>query len=120
MLDASIDSASTAALIAVQSKEYAGRPWCRRELSIFRRPRMEKGANKSFEQWKLHPIVVVNALEAGAQTTSIPEIGNATQIRWSTDPIEQEEQIVTTVLRDALLAEFHAALGRSKASNTKK
>jgi hypothetical protein len=117
VLDASIDSASTAALIAVQSKEYAGRPWCRRELSIFRRPRMEKGANKSFEQWKLHPIVVVNALEAGAQTTSIPEIGNATQIRWSTDPIEQEEQIVTTVLRDALLAEFHAALGRSLGAN---
>jgi hypothetical protein len=117
VLDASIDSASTAALIAVQSKEYAGRPWCRRELSIFRRPRKEKGANKDFEQWKLHPIVVVNALESGAQTTSIPEIGNATQIRWSTDPIEQEEQIVTIVLRDALLAEFHAALGRSLGAN---
>jgi SLOG cluster2/TIR domain len=126
VLDGSIQSNSTAALIAVQSEKYATRPWCRRELSIFRRPRQEKSPRGAAEQWKLHPIVVVNALESGAQTTSIPEIGNATVIRWSSEEppeeqpqrsliperVQQEEQIVTTVLRDTLLASFHSALGR--------
>jgi hypothetical protein len=115
VLDASIQSSQTAALIAVRSARYASRPWCRRELSLFRRPRQESINGQLPERWRLQPMLVVDALEPGARTVGIPETGNATLIRWSDDAPELEEQIVTTVLRDALLAAFHASLGRSLA-----
>jgi hypothetical protein len=57
-------------------------------------------------------MLVVDALEGGARTPGIPELGNTPLIRWSDDVPDQEEQIVTTVLRDALLATFHAGVGR--------
>lgn len=116
VLDANIQSSQTAALIAVRSALYASRPWCRRELSLFRRPRREPDSALLPERWRLQPMVVVDALAPGARTVGIPETGNATLIRWSDDAPDLEEQIVTTVLRDAMLAEFHSALGRSLVS----
>lgn len=113
VLDASIQSSHTAALIAVRSARYASRPWCRRELSLFRRPRQESVDGQLPERWRLQPMLVVDALEPGARTVGIPETGNATLIRWSDESPDLEEQIVTTVLRDALLAAFHSSLGRS-------
>ena len=61
----------------------------------------------------MNPTVVVDALEGGAHSTGIPELGNAPVIRWSDQTVEQEEQVVTFVLRDALLSAFHAAVGRT-------
>lgn len=92
---------------------YATRPWCRRELSLFRRPVQEISAPGAAEHWRVHPVVVVDALEETALTPGIPELGNATLIRWSEQVIDQAEQIVTVVLRDALLASYHAAVGRT-------
>ncbi|WP_298826315.1 toll/interleukin-1 receptor domain-containing protein [uncultured Piscinibacter sp.] len=116
VLESSLRSSQTAALIAVRSARYASRPWCRRELSLFRRPRRESNEGELPERWRLQPMLVVDALEPGARTVGIPEMGNATLIRWSDDAPDLEEQIVTTVLRDALLAAFHSSLGRSLAS----
>ena len=48
-----------------------------------------------------------------AHSGGIPEFGNAPLIRWSDEVADQEEHIVTTVLRDALLAAFHRGLGRT-------
>lgn len=101
-----------AALIAVRSARYADRPWCRRELSRFRRPRQDDASPRKTQFWTLNPTLVVDALEDGTQTFCIPEVGNATTIRWSLSVPQQEEQIVTTVLRDVLLASHHRALGR--------
>lgn len=64
------------------------------------------------EHWRLSPMLVVDALAEGARTPGIPELGNTPLIRWSDNVPEQEEQIVTTVLRDALLAAFHSGVGR--------
>ena len=106
-----IGVAQTAAMIAVRSAEYARRPWCRRECSLFRRPVILALAGRTAEHWALNPTLVVDALAGGALTPGIPELGSTATIRWSEDIAAQEEQIVTTVLRDVLLAAFHRALG---------
>ncbi|WP_158219813.1 toll/interleukin-1 receptor domain-containing protein [Ideonella sp. A 288] len=114
VLQSNVASKQTAAMIAVRTERYASRPWCRRELSLFRRPWQEPlPAAMTTEHWRLHPMVIVDALEPGRQTLGVPEFGNATAVRWSDSLPDQEETIVTLVLRDALLAAFHAALGRS-------
>jgi hypothetical protein len=117
VLQSSVQASLTAAMIAVKSARYASRPWCRRELALFRKPVQEESDTGMAERWRLNPMVVVNALEAGAQTSGIPEIGNATHIGWSAEQSDQEEQIVTLVLRDVLLAAFHSALGGSIPGN---
>jgi hypothetical protein len=106
-----ISEAHTAALIIILSALYASRPWCRRELSLFRKPLLDRH-HGAMESWRLNPLLVVDALDPGTQTLGIPEIGNAPHIRWTDDQKDLEEQVVTLVLRDALLRAFHAALGR--------
>ena len=113
VLDRNVQGEETAALIAVRSARYASRPWCRRELSLFRRPLPETADPLTATRWRLSPVVVVEAIEGGGRTAGIPELGNAPLIRWDDTVPEQEEQIVTTLLRDAMLAAFHGALGRT-------
>ena len=113
VLQSNVHGVQTAAMIAVRSGRYASRPWCRRELSLFRRPILERPQRGSAERWRINPIVIVDALEGGVQTSGIPELGNTPIIRWSEQVENQEEQVVTTLLRDALLAVFHTALGRA-------
>lgn len=96
----------------MRSAHYALRPWCRREFALFRVPREDKALQGQAEHWQLSPMLVVDALEGGARTPGIPEFGNTPLVRWSDEVPEQEEQIVTMVLRDALLAAFHAGMGR--------
>lgn len=48
-----LDSPDTAAFIAIRSAHYARRPWCRRELSVFRRPRAQSPAPSGAERWQL-------------------------------------------------------------------
>ena len=111
VLERDVQGEETAALIAVRSARYASRPWCRRELSLFRRPIPETPDPVTATRWRLSPVVVVEAMESGGRTVGIPELGNAPLIRWDDAVPEQEEQIVTTLLRDAMLAAFHSAVG---------
>jgi hypothetical protein len=66
-----VAAAETAGFIAVRSAEYARRAWCRRELSLFRRPRLVvppvsgDGSPKPAERWGMYPAIVVEAIEAG-------------------------------------------------------
>jgi hypothetical protein len=110
VLEADLGANQTAALIAVRSARYASRPWCRRELSLFRTPRRE-APGSCF--WQLSPVLVVDAIEPGASTQGLPELGNAPIIRWADGTVEdQEAHIVTIVLRDAMLGAVHAAIGK--------
>jgi hypothetical protein len=113
VLQSSLPATQTAAMIAVRSARYESRPWCRRELALFRRPIQEVTEPGKAEQWRLNPTVVVDALDDASQTPGIPELGNAPLIRWSDKVSDQAEQIVTIVLRDALLGSFHASVGRT-------
>ena len=113
VLQTNVQGAQTAALIAVRSARYASRPWCRRELALFRRPLQESVTPGLPERWRLNPVVVVDALDGGSRTLGVPELGNAPMIRWAGEVEGQEEQVVTTILRDALLAAFHTAVGRT-------
>ena len=113
VLEDDLQADETAALIAVRSANYASRPWCRRELSLFRRPvPSEIPVPGMGERWRLNPMLVVDALENSQQSSGIPELGNTSIIRWSDEGKDPEEKIVTTLLRDVMLAEFHTALGR--------
>lgn len=113
VIQRTLDSNDTAAMIAVRSVKYANRPWCRRELSIFRRPRQAATPPGKAQQWRLYPTLVVEAMEGRLLSSGIPEIGNSTAIRWTDTEEGLEELIVTTVIRDAMLASFHSALGAS-------
>lgn len=108
-----LDSSDTAAMIVVRSAAYASRPWCRRELSLFRKPRPEPPAAGRPEQWRLYPSLIVEAMEGRELSMSIPEIGNSRVIRWTDNDPGLVELIVSTVIRDAMLASFHSALGAS-------
>jgi hypothetical protein len=56
---------------------------------------------------------VVEAMEGRERSFGIPELGNSPMIRWNAADPNLEELIVTTVIRDAMLAAFHSALGTS-------
>ncbi len=113
VIRSNMQSAHTAAMIAVRSTRYASRPWCRRELSLFRRPLQDGQALQGGERWRLNPLLIVDVLDGSAETRNIPEIGNAPVVRWRDDSPEQEEHVVTTVMRNVMLGTFHAALGRT-------
>ena len=105
-----LGSSPTAALIAVRSASYASRPWCRREFSLFRQPQCDAPSESGAERWFSYPSLVVEAMEAGKSSAGIAEFGNSTLIRWDEDVPDMEELIITTVIRDAMLASFHSAL----------
>ncbi len=113
VLDHALREEETAALVAVRSARYASRPWCRREIALFRRPRLEapeKG--RQSQHWRLSPTLVVEAMDGGKHTWGIPELGNAPVIGWeSGETAGHEERVVTTLLRDVLLAAYHRAVG---------
>jgi hypothetical protein len=113
VIEKALASRDTAAFIAVRSARYASRPWCRREFSLFRRPQRENPDSSGAECWRIYPSLVVEAMEGQEQSAGIPELGNSPVIRWSDDDHSPEELIVTTVIRDAMLAAFHSALGAS-------
>lgn len=114
VLNDSLAASSTAAMIAVRSARYAFRPWCRREVSTFRRPRFDPTSSaKGNRRWMLYPLLVVDAMDDGTESLGVPEFGNAPMIRWRKDPPGIEERIVTMVMRDALLAAYHSAVGAS-------
>jgi hypothetical protein len=108
-----LDSKDTAAFIAVRSAHYASRPWCRREFSLFRTPRPENPNDPQPACWRLYPSLVVEAMEGRELSAGIPELGNSPVIRWSDDEQSPAELVVTTVIRDAMLASYHSALGAS-------
>jgi len=74
---AGLDALTTAAMIAVRSARYASRPWCRRELSLFRRPRRENPESDGAERWRLHPSLVVEAMSAASFPPAFPNWATA-------------------------------------------
>ena len=108
-----LGSTSTAAFVAVRSAMYSSRPWCRRELSLFRRPRPGPAVPGKPEQWRVYPTLVVEAMEGRHLAGGIPELGNSPVIRWTGHDGDMEELIITTVIRDAMLAAFHSTLAAS-------
>jgi hypothetical protein len=111
VLDTALEANETAALISVSTEQYSARPWCRREIALFRRPRQDRLPGLSARRWILHPTLVVDALESGRQTAGIAELGNSSLIRWDEMAADQPERVITTLLRDVMLGAFHAAIG---------
>jgi hypothetical protein len=78
----------------VKVPEYAGRPWCQRELSLFRRPRLEGHSVRGRRALVHYPSLVVEAMQAGKSSTGVPEFGNSALIRRADDVPNLEELIV--------------------------
>jgi hypothetical protein len=116
IIERDLTARETAAMIAVRSRKYASRPWCRRELSLFRRPLQLSQDGDAVERWRLHPTLVVDALTPDGETLGIPEFGNAPCLRWEDLP-GREEVVVSSLLRDVMLSAFHTALGQAVAMN---
>ncbi|MDQ7251277.1 toll/interleukin-1 receptor domain-containing protein [Dongia sedimenti] len=114
VIQRAVQSSETAAMIAVRTTKYSSRPWCRRELSMFRRPIcVNAGESGTAQRWRLYPLLVVEAMEGMELSAGIPEFGNSQVVRWTDQVPDIDEFIVTTVIRNAMLASFHAALGAS-------
>jgi len=113
VIQSGLGSPDTAAFIAIRSARYASRPWCRREVSSFRTPQPEIQSSNGYERWRIYPALVVEAMEGRQFSSGVPEFGNSPVIRWTDDDPGMEELIITTIIRDAMLASFHSALGAS-------
>lgn len=121
VLEKTLNDDETAAFVAIRSKAYAKSPWCRREIQLFRQP-VEVKSSKSVQldggempsYWRMNPVLVVDALTDGDITSGVPEVGNATIVRWSNTEADHEEKIVSMLMRDVLLGEFYAMKGLSK------
>ena len=112
-IEQDLQSTATAAMISVRSAKYSSLPWCRRELSRFRRPRPEDPKENPLvaRRWRLHPTLVVEAMGNGESSPGMAELGNSPFIRRADDDKDLAELIVTSVIRDAMVASFHSALG---------
>lgn len=97
--------AGSAAMIAVVSDAYAARPWCRREVALARRPRAEPEHPRC---WAIQPVLAVDHLNAAA-TRGIPELGNATLIRWQP---ERALETVDLLMLEVLLGSYHRLRAR--------
>lgn len=98
-------SSDSAAMIAIVSDGYAVRPWCRREVSLARKPRAEPGAPKC---WAIRPLLVVDNLSHRV-TRTIPELGNATVVRWQP---ERALETVDVLMLEILLSSYHRLRAR--------
>lgn len=90
--------AEAPAMIAIHTDQYGSRPWCRRELASFRRPRqMPSGV------WHLRTLVVVDHLHSGVARV-LGELAGAPLLRY----IQGEEpSILDRVVRALVLGEYH-------------
>jgi hypothetical protein len=95
----------SAAMMAVVSDAYAARPWCRREVALARKPRRDPAAACC---WWIQPVLVVDALTS-TPSRSIPELGNATVVRWSP---ERTLETVDLLMLEVLLGSYHRLRAR--------
>lgn len=95
----------SAAMIAIVSDAYASRPWCRKEIALARKPRQDAEGSSC---WWIQPVIVVDALHS-APTRSIPELGNATLVRWTE---AGALHIVDLLMLEVLLNSYHRLRAR--------
>ena len=103
VLDRTLES-ETAAMIVVNSDHYASRPWCRREIQVFSRPkqsRIYKGV------WEKPPVLIVQSMNGGIASNAIPEFGNSPVLQWRD---EDEALCIDTLLREAIFRTYHSTL----------
>lgn len=112
VLNNSLESGETAALIAVVSDAYASRPWCRRELRTFCKPKcLLKGY---VEVWSQQPVLVVDVLEGKRLTRGLTELATVPVLRWRDELADrqQEETIITTLLREVFFDGYCRLISR--------
>ena len=95
----------SAAMMVVVSDAYAARPWCRREVALARKPRRDPAAACC---WWIQPVLVVDALTS-TPSRNIPELGNATVVRWSA---ERTLETIDLLMLEVLLGSYHRLRAR--------
>lgn len=96
------------AMIAVHTERYASRPWCRYEVSEFRRPFPLFKSRPKKQFFGVRPCLVVEAISPSHYTRSVPEFGNCQVLAWdSNDPRTSAEAAVMLTMRNIILAQTH-------------
>ncbi|MCA9059794.1 MAG: toll/interleukin-1 receptor domain-containing protein, partial [Planctomycetaceae bacterium] len=102
----------TAALIAVMSDAYPGRPWCRKEATLARTPRCLADRKIGNRIWTLQPVVAVR--QTGTQwTRGMPMLEGVPAISWN--PVHSAEltaKVVDRLVLDVLLRQVHLQLAQ--------
>jgi hypothetical protein len=130
VLEETLES-EAAALIAIEGDAYASRPWCRREVRLFREPR--NLALERFRQaiararrglptrwprptrsdlWIVQPVLVINTMSGKRDepTTAIAELGNSPMLRWQE---EKKYLYINALLRETILRSFSQRVAES-------
>lgn len=90
----------TAAMIAVYTDAYAGRPWCQRELRLAREPFPFGDGPR---RWANKPLLILDALDH-RRTRFLGEVGQAPVIRWNPD---NASETIDLLLREVLLTLYY-------------
>lgn len=108
----------SAGMIVIHGSQYAERPWCRREIRQFQKPRPDTSgtSRKKARSFFIPPVLVVEHMNGDRVSRSIPELGFAPAMRWCEGA---ERRIVNTLLREVLLGFFHRLLIRSAREHSK-
>lgn len=106
----------SAGMIVIHGSQYAERPWCRREIRTFQKPRPDPAMppGSQVRSFFVPPVMVVEDMGGDRVSRSIPELGFAPAMRWSEGA---ERRIVNTLLREVLLGFFHRLLIRNGAKH---
>jgi len=99
VLDDSLEKDSVA-MVSVNSDYYSSRPWCRREIQIFSKPR-----RNDQDIWEKPAVLVVQSMSGGHVAHAIPEFGNAPVLRWRAD---DEALCIDTLLRETIFRSYHS------------
>lgn len=100
---------TTAAMICVFTDAYAGRPWCRAEVDLARRPRRDGEVENV---WRVQPVLVASHL-SGDFTRGLPALGAVPCSRWRDGG---EDELVDRMMLEVLLAAYHQLAARKVAS----
>ena len=92
----------SAAMIVVNSDQYAKRPWCRREIQVFSQPRRSSVA---VNVWEKSPLLIVQAMVGKYMSSSVPEFGNAPMLRWQDG---HAQLCIDSLLREAIFRVYHS------------
>ena len=103
-----------AAMIVVNSDVYSSRPWCRREIEIFSKPRVSPINDYV---WEKQPVLIVEAMVGDELANGVPEFGNSPVKRWKDG---QASLCIDTLLRESIFRSYHTGLANRVERSLKK
>jgi hypothetical protein len=113
----------TAAMIATVTDAYSTRPWCRREATLARTPRLVGNPSETDPSlciWTLQPVVAVHQSRS-AWAHSLPMLAGVPRIGWDeNNPDTTTAAVVDRLVLEMLLAYTHRRVAERLSTAQKK